>query len=308
MNDAQQDAIFVRNFSIVLLALTAIGIGAYVLASIIYADFLEDQQTDTVVSDRTAPVGQVNTTGESITVAAADTGASDAGGHSDAGGEAEAAGAMSGDAVYKKVCFACHDAGIGGAPKMGDAGQWSPRFEKGLDMMVSNAVNGYTGEAGIMPAKGGLTSLSDDEVRAAVIHMANASGGSFEAAAAPAPAPAPEPEPQAAAEPAPMPAEEAAPAEEAEAAPPPAVADGRGKEVYDTACFICHTPGAAGAPRFGDAAGWASRLEKGMDTLYDHAVKGFMGEAGLMPPKGGRPDLSDDDVKAAVDYMVAGSK
>ena len=45
-----------------------------------------------------------------------------------------------------------------------------------------------------------------------------------------------------------------------------------------------------------------------MDTLYEHAIKGFMGEAGLMPPKGGRVDLSDDDVRASVDYMVLKSQ
>ena len=81
----------------------------------------------------------------------------------------------------------------------------------------------------------------------------------------------------------------------------------RGKEVYDAACYVCHTPGAANAPKLGDKGAWAARIEKGNETLYNNAINGFMG-TGLMPPKGGRPDFSDDDVKAAVDYMVAGSK
>ena len=88
------------------------------------------------------------------------------------------------------------------------------------------------------------------------------------------------------------------------AAATPAMGDGRGKEVYDAACFVCHATGVAGAPKFGDPVGWNARIAQGTDTLYTHAIKGFMGEAGLMPPKGGRMDYSDDDVKAAVDYMV----
>ncbi|GAB2719670.1 c-type cytochrome [Halomonas garicola] len=58
--------------------------------------------------------------------------------------------------------------------------------------------------------------------------------------------------------------------------------------------------GAAGAPKRGDADAWAPRQEKGIDTLYDHAINGFQ----AMPPKGGQVSLSDDDVKAAVDYML----
>ena len=71
---------------------------------------------------------------------------------------------------------------------------------------------------------------------------------------------------------------------------------------------MCHTPGAAGAPKLGDAAAWGPRVAQGNDVLYDHAINGYMGQAGMMPPKGGRPDIADDDVKAAVDYMVNNSK
>jgi cytochrome c5 len=92
------------------------------------------------------------------------------------------------------------------------------------------------------------------------------------------------------------------------AADAPAVSDARGKEVYDAACFICHATGVAGAPKLGDSADWAPRIELGTELLNKHAIEGFMGEAGLMPPKGGRMDYSDDDVKAAVDYMVNNSQ
>ena len=77
-----------------------------------------------------------------------------------------------------------------------------------------------------------------------------------------------------------------------------------GKKIYDTACTACHTPGVAGAPKLGDKNAWAPRLAQGVDPLYAAALKG----KGAMPPKGGTASLSDADVKAAVDYMVAGAK
>jgi cytochrome c5 len=77
-----------------------------------------------------------------------------------------------------------------------------------------------------------------------------------------------------------------------------------GAQVYDTKCTTCHATGAAGAPKFGDAAAWAPRVGKGLDTLYTSALSGFNG----MPAKGLCMDCSDDEVKAAVDYMVEGSK
>ena len=77
-----------------------------------------------------------------------------------------------------------------------------------------------------------------------------------------------------------------------------------GKSVYDKACFICHTTGVTGAPKPGDADNWAPRITKGLDTLYSNAIKGFQGETGIMPPKGGNLLLSNEDVMAAVDYLV----
>lgn len=77
-----------------------------------------------------------------------------------------------------------------------------------------------------------------------------------------------------------------------------------GTQVYDSKCAMCHASGAAGAPKFGDAAAWVPRIGQGMDTLYTHAIAGFNG----MPAKGLCMDCSDDEVKAAVDHMVDGSK
>lgn len=78
-----------------------------------------------------------------------------------------------------------------------------------------------------------------------------------------------------------------------------------GAEVYEGACKACHGIGLAGAPKAGDAAAWGPRLAKGKPTLYDHAIKGFTGTAGIMPPKGGRTDVSDDLIRQAVDHLVA---
>lgn len=84
--------------------------------------------------------------------------------------------------------------------------------------------------------------------------------------------------------------------------------DDQGKAVYDKACAACHAAGVAGAPKFGDAAAWKGRIAKGTDALYQNALKGFQGKAGFMPAKGGRADLSDAEVKSAVDYMVSKAK
>ena len=94
----------------------------------------------------------------------------------------------------------------------------------------------------------------------------------------------------------------------ADAAPAAAVADLPGETVYGQACIACHGAGIAGAPKFGDKAAWAPRIAQGPDTLHKHALEGFQGKNGLMPPKGGRTDLSDQSVINAVDYMVAGSQ
>jgi len=82
----------------------------------------------------------------------------------------------------------------------------------------------------------------------------------------------------------------------------------QGKQVYSKNCFACHGSGAAGAPKLGDTENWAPRIAQGMDTLTDHAVKGYKGKAGYMPPKGGFMSLSDAEVTAAVAYMVSESR
>ena len=79
---------------------------------------------------------------------------------------------------------------------------------------------------------------------------------------------------------------------------------GGGKATYDSVCSVCHATGVAGAPKFGDKAAWAPRIKQGKDQLHASALKG----KGAMPAKGGNPALSDDAVKAAVDYMANAAK
>lgn len=81
------------------------------------------------------------------------------------------------------------------------------------------------------------------------------------------------------------------------------VGEETGKKVYDSACLACHSTGAAGAPRMGDKQGWQQRAEQGFDTLVSHAINGKPG----MPPRGGDPSLTDDEIKKAVAYLLARS-
>lgn len=92
-------------------------------------------------------------------------------------------------------------------------------------------------------------------------------------------------------------------------APAPAVPPEllEGKRVFDKTCGLCHGAGYAGAPRPGDKANWAPRIAQGNAVLYQHALTGFSGAAGYMPARGGAA-LTDDEVKAGVDYLVALSR
>ncbi len=108
-----------------------------------------------------------------------------------------------------------------------------------------------------------------------------------------------------------LPGEEAAaaaPTAETVSEPEPVAAALSGPQVYNSACLACHGAGIGGAPVLGNAEAWAERIAQGMDVLKDHAIKGYQGSAGYMPAKGGRTDLSDEEVANAVDYMVSESQ
>ena len=82
---------------------------------------------------------------------------------------------ISGEKISQVNCILCHGAGVMGAPKIGDAAQWEARIAQGKDKLIDHAIKGIN----MMPAKGGNAALSDEEVAAAVIWMANQSGGSL---------------------------------------------------------------------------------------------------------------------------------
>ncbi|WP_174874877.1 c-type cytochrome [Vogesella oryzae] len=179
-------------------------------------------------------------------------------------------GMKTGEQVFKAICITCHGAGLAGSPKFGDAGAWGPRVAKGWDMLVDHALHGFNA----MPAKGGAADLTDDEVKRAVAYMGNAGGGKF--------------------------TEPPVGGAEAGAALDPAVV---GKKIYESVCVACHGSGAAGAPKFGDKAAWAPRLQPGLDEVLKIATKGL----NAMPPKGGFTG-SDAEFKAAVEYLTNAAK
>ena len=106
-------------------------------------------------------------------------------------GAAGAAGGAprTGEEVVKTVCLACHQAGVAGAPKIGDKAAWAPRIKEGLNKLLADAIKGITVKgAMVMPPRGGGADLSDFEVARAIVYMANQSGGSMKEPAEPKPA------------------------------------------------------------------------------------------------------------------------
>lgn len=237
-----------------------------------------------------------------------------------------------GEQVFAAVCTACHTAGVAGAPKVGDNAAWAPFIKSGYDTMLNVALHGKGG----MPAKGGNPTLSDYEVARAVVYMANKSGASLPEPAAPAeegakkeadaapatgtasaaaaPAAAAAATAAAAAPAAPAaaaPAAAPAPTAAAPAAPAPAAAPQQatavnpaGEKLYKSVCFACHATGVANAPKFGDKAAWDPYIKTGMDAMVKVAMQGKP----PMPPKGGAANASEEDIRAAVQYMVDHAK
>jgi cytochrome c5 len=190
------------------------------------------------------------------------------------GAPGAAAGARSAEQIVKTTCATCHQAGVADAPKFGDAKAWAPRIKAGLNALVQSVIKGK----GAMPPKAGDASLTDAEIHNAVVLMANQAGAKFKEKPA------------------------AAPAQTASAAPAKtAAADG--KAVYDKVCVACHQVSVAGSPRLGDKAAWAPRIQTGIDALVQSVVKG----KGAMPPRAGT-GVSDQEIRAAVDFMVSQAK
>ncbi|MFP3976399.1 MULTISPECIES: c-type cytochrome [Marinobacter] len=109
---------------------------------------------DDEIRARIQPVGEVCLQGEECGEAAAAT-------------QTASSGPRSGSEVYGAVCLACHTTGAAGAPVIGNAGDWAPRIDQGMDTLIDHAINGFNA----MPAKGGCASCSDEEIVAAVEHI-----------------------------------------------------------------------------------------------------------------------------------------
>jgi cytochrome c5 len=202
--------------------------------------------------------------------------------------ESQPVAAKSAKELFDGACMACHGTGVAGAPKLGDTVAWQPRFEVGVDGLLSSAIAGK----GAMPPNGGTT-YSEDEIRS-VIEFMLSEAGLLEVSAAPAADPvsaAPAEAPAAA----PEPASEQQPV--ASTTTPDLVA---GEKAYRGVCFSCHDTGAAGAPKLGDKVAWAPRISTGFDALLQSAING----KNAMPAKGGASYLADIEVANIVAFMM----
>ena len=163
------DLDFLKRFSLVIVFLSILTLGLILFATYLNSQLVRDVDpaAEQRVLNRIAPVGQVyaGATGaaaqaEALKAAAAAATAQVAYG-----------GTMDGSVIYGNLCTGCHTSGAGGAPKLDALGIGARIAEQGLDMLITNAINGYTGNAGVMPAKGGNPALTDDQVKATVEWM-----------------------------------------------------------------------------------------------------------------------------------------
>jgi len=171
---------------------------------------------------------------------------------------------QSGEAVYKLACAACHSAGVAGAPKTGDTGQWAPRLKQGFETLVRHATEGFKG----MPAKGGNADLEPIEVARAVAYLGNQAGAKYSEPAAPG-------------------------------APTAARTERTGEQVVQAVCTACHAEGKGGAPKIGAWDEWKPRVSKGLVNLTEAAIHGHKG----MPARGGMAELTDVEMRRAVEFL-----
>lgn len=219
---------------------------------------------------------------------------------------------MTGEKVYQDVCRVCHEAGLAGAPKLGDKAAWAPRIKRGINALYTNAIKGT--DKG-MPPKGGNRDLADIEVQRGVVYMANRSGASFKEPPAPV-APATAAAPSGAAAVATAAPATAAPAATATATPaaapaapakPGAPLDLKAAEalMQKDGCMACHgIDKKIVGPAYVDVAA-KYKGDAGANAKLAQKVKA--GGAGVwgqipMPPN---PQVPDDDIKALVSWILA---
>ena len=148
-------------------------IGAVALAFVVLAMKMSDltqgiytrdaSEYQAAVAERIKPVGEVYLPGEEHASSGPTVDTPDA--------PEPVATVMTGPQVYNAACSACHGAGIGGAPVLGDPAQWVERLAQGEDMLKQHALQGFSGSTCFMPPKGGRVDLSDAEVTDAVEFM-----------------------------------------------------------------------------------------------------------------------------------------
>lgn len=225
-------------------------------------------------------------------------------------GTSGARAGMSGEQVFQAVCKTCHEAGIAGAPKVGDKTAWAASLKKGYDTLVQHALNGFQEPGKVMPPRGGNPDLSDVEVERALVYMANRSGANFkepaESAATAGAAPV-----STAATPAVAPSATVAPMASAAAAPPAAAKAGAPLDLQSGqammqkyGCAACH---AVDKPIVGPAYSQVAAKYRGDKTaaakLEQKVKAGGSGVWGAvpMPPNAAVPDA---DIKALVSWIL----
>jgi len=203
------------------------------------------------------------------------------------------------------ACTTCHTLGVAGSPKLDDKASWANRITKGEATLVNNVINGFN----VMPPRGGNAELSDAEVKLAVQYMLTTVGGAETAQSEPTTMQNNKKAELMEVVPEVVPSEISVAAGKSDMEVVPevvpseiSVAAGKsGKEVYDMVCMPCHTIGIAGAPKQGDKASWGNRIDKDEAVLVTSVINGL----NVMPPRGGKADLSDAEIKRAVQYMLA---
>jgi cytochrome c5 len=171
------------------------------------------------------------------------------------------AATKTGKQVYEEVCVSCHGIGRDGAPKVGDVKAWHKLESRGLSGLTASALEGVRK----MPPHGGRLTLSDLEIKRAITHMVNHSGGHW--------------------------------TEPVDRSHLPAARSGAA--IVKSQCVKCHEKGLDGAPRIGDREAWVARAKPGFDSLVRSAINGH----GAMPARGGMADLTDSEMRSAITYM-----